>query len=235
MLNEAENERSRGVALMLNEAMETIARETQMIAEGMLKQRAPNNNNIMFSPNRSHKWCGDLIQDKNPGDTSVKVDNRKTSLMKQKRVRERTSSSVKKLLPLFLTENGELVSGSIEELDSEMFFCCPSQKLRYPGEEEQSRESSSSIFLTDLPSHDEQVIPRSAVINYDNVVQFKSTEEPRRSLRNWQPLSANALLEHTTVTQQPIKTKSPQTRGYYPMWRPAKCYVEKNNHHIKNK
>ena len=62
------------------------------------------------------------------------------------------------------------------------------------------------------------------------VTSDKSTPSSSGRVSTWQPLNATALLEHTTVSQIPVKGIGHLAHGHYQMWRPKSCH----SHTIEN-
>ncbi len=57
------------------------------------------------------------------------------------------------------------------------------------------------------------------------VTTNKSTPSSGVRVTTWQPLNTTALLEHTTVSQIPIRGLGHLAHGHYQMWRPESCHT----------
>lgn len=129
-----------------------------------------------------------------------------------------TSLDIKKRLPSYLTPDGDLVSGSLEELGDRV-YCAPSRSKRT----EHSTPTENSVFLTDIPggSSDTSTSPSNSDL---------SNAGSRTSLRSvWQPLGSTAVTEHRRVTERCVSGLGHLAHGRYSMWKPACAIKSEDN------
>ena len=208
-------------ASIFNSAIGNLAKQTQMRAEVMMMRKDPYN--YLDSNARQQDWFFnsvlDLCSDKDTHLETSRSTYNKPERLKTRRLEGGTSLLVKKKLPSYLTQDGVLVSGSLEEVGGELMYCVPSQRSMFGGEEAIQKEYSSdtnSVFLTNIVCPDSS----RSTMDYDDVMKI-----PSGVLKStgWQPLTTDALLEHTRVTEVPVHGTGYLAHGKYRMWRPAEC------------
>lgn len=168
----------------------------------MMQRKDPYNNAI--AKDRHQDWYFTGVVDTSVAldtpPTSARGSERRQTPLKVKRSEE-TMSALKRRLPHYLTRTGSVLSASLE-VNDEIVCCVPGGK---------SRPKSGSTFLTDA------------------ACQESAKEEPEpisenSSLRKvdscWQPLTADALLEHSKVSEIPIRGVGHLAHGQYSMWKP---------------
>ena len=135
--------------------------------------------------------------------------------------RHSTSEEVKKHLPSYLTSDGDLVSGSLEEF-GEQFYCTPSRSKRT----EMHKHTGTPVFLTDL--HDGGSHQNSGCTSLSDLSN-SSSQSSLRGGNRWQPLSTSALSEYRKVKEVAVSGLGHLAHGRYSMWKPAACVVETND------
>ena len=203
-----------------NSAIEQMSKKMQRRAETLLKRKDPYNS---FDPALScnEGWfIGLNEEDKVQGRATTARMKEGTPLL-PRRTKSVTSSEVKKKLPAYLTPDGDLLTGSLEEFGDKV-YCGPSKRRSSIIEEDQKHNSSgSSVFLTDLQSESVDNISLEHGLTTRHA-RTSSGRSPKRTaaLMGWQPLSYRALSEHSTVTEIPVKGLGHMAHGKYNMWRP---------------
>ena len=139
-----------------------------------------------------------------------------------------TTSQLKRKLPTFLSSDGDLISGSLEEFGSQL-FCGPSRQTGGDREGEGRQNAiGGSVFLTDLQSDSADNLTselKPAETGKGDRESEKSSKLRTKSL-GWQPLSINALSQHSSVTELPVRGPGHKAHGKYSMWKPGQsCAV----------
>ena len=202
----------------MNNTLELLARNAQKKAELMLEHKST------FAPSTS---CNPrfYLADDHSQESLHQLRPKLPTVGKDTRAlvpkRHTTSEEVKKHLPSYLTSDGDLVSGSLEEF-GEQFYCAPSRSKRT----ETHKHTGTPVFLTDL--HERE----SHQNNGSTSLSDLSNSGSQSSLRNgnrWQPLSTSALSEHRKVKEVAVSGLGHLAHGKYCMWKPATCVVETND------
>lgn len=178
---------------IINSAICENVRHAQAKAEIMMRRRDPYNNSIAKEIHQDWYFTGveDICTAPSPVGGTKATEFRKVRGTGQK------TSSLKKRLPHYLTSSGSVLSAALE-VNNEKVYCVPGQKSSRP----------KSMFLTGQES------------------PTTSSERKRSSSHRanvspcWQPLTTAALLEHTTVSEIPVKGPGHHAHGHYTMWKP---------------
>ena len=186
----------------VNKSLQSSARNTQRKAQIMLDSK----DTFMYCDPKF--YLIDASSSPNNPD-NYQQKSRSAEVTKSSRVivpkRCATSLGLKKQLPSYLTPDGDLVSGSLEEVGDQV-YCAPSRT----GKVKQYNHTGSSKHSSADPSS-------SNLSNTQNRASLKS---------NWQPLTSSALTEHRKVTERSISGLGHLAHGKYSMWKPASCVVE---------
>ena len=219
-----------------NHAIERMNRQLQRRAELMLRRRDPYNS-IDTTLSGNEEWFTggvereERAQDGGAASTLEKRKLKKKASLLPKRVKSGgTSLEIEKKLPTFLTRDGDLVTGSLEELGDQL-YCAPSKNTG-PSKsvtdewkvDTVAGGGGSSVFLTDLQSDSVDNINLEQKSTTKLVRELGEKLSPHRKmskvLMGWQPLSHSALSEHSRVSQLPVKGLGHKAHGKYSMWRP---------------
>ena len=127
------------------------------------------------------------------------------------------STRMGKRRPKFLTESDSLVTCSLEELGSDIYLKPSSRHRR--GDNHDHYTGSGSVFLTDLRLEDE--------LSTASQLEESRNPPPRDQKRcpRWQPLSSNALNEHSGVAALPVNGLGHLAHGKYKLWRPRQAVL----------
>ncbi len=192
----------------VNKSLQSWARNTQRKAQIMLD----NKDTFISATSCDPKFY--LVDTHSPphGLDNSQSKSKSAEVTKSERVivpkRCNTSLDFKKQLPSYLTLDGNLVSGSLEELGDQV-YCAPSRTGGV-------RHTENSVFLTD-PHGDSSSNPSiSDLSNTGSQPLLKSL---------WQPLCSSALAEHRKVTELSVSGLGHLAHGKYSMWKPASCIV----------
>ena len=217
-----------------NNAIELMNKQLQRRAAALLQRRDPYNTlNTALTSNKGWFTAELLEEDEKTQDRAVSVLERrkrkeKTASLLPKRTKSGgTSLEIKKKLPTFLTPDGDLLSGSLEEFGDQL-YCSPSKTTEAPtsitNDEWRHNTAGSSVFLTDL--HSESVdsinLEQKSTTKLVRELSEKSMSPKRTAkvMKGWQPLSYSALSEHSSVSERPVKGLGHMAHGRYSMWRP---------------
>lgn len=211
------NNLSRGTMSILNSAMSQVIRYSQIKAEIMLQRKDPHNQ-MITDTHQDFTYFTTAGLSHPPTTSRTVIQMRPPSPT----VRRITGSS-RRRLPYYLTNTGNLISASLEELDGEIICCTPSTNRPKPEDYREGEgqatttdgSSSSTLLLTDMESGEEA---RS-----EKTVSSESTI-PVKTNSYHEPLTTAALLEHASVSQIPIRGRGFLAHGQYEMWRPDSCY-----------
>lgn len=193
----------------VNKSLQSLARNTQRKAQIMLDSK----DTFTFATSCDPKfYLIDAFSPPHGPNNRPQQKSKSAEVTKSARVivpkRCTTSLDVKKQLPSYLTPDGDLVSGSLEELGDQV-YCAPSRT----GRVKQHRHTDNSVFLTH---------PRGD----SSASSDLSNAGGRASLNSiWQPLSSSALTEHRKVTRLSVSGLGHLAHGKYSMWKPASCIV----------
>ena len=221
-----------------NKAIQLMTRHLQKRAQVLLSRKDPYN---QLDPTLScnEGWFTDLCMKEAEKEDEVCARTRAASCfatagytgkkkdqspLLPKRVK--STSQVKRKLPTFLSPDGDLISGSLEEFGSQL-FCSPSKQTGpsgREGEDEQNR-TCSLVFLTDLQSESADNVTSEVKPNKTMRENEKLLKRRTKSM-GWQPLSISALSEHSSVTELPVKGLGHTAHGKHSMWKPGQsCAV----------
>lgn len=218
-----------------NNAMELMNKQLQRRAQALLRRRDPYNSlNMTLAGNEG--WFTELLEE------DEKAQDRAASILEKRRIKEKaalllpkrtknggTSLKIKRKLPTFLTPDGDLLTGSLEEFGDQL-YCSPSKTTEQPTSitkhewQHETTANGSSVFLTDL--HSESVdsinLEQKSTTKLVRELSEKSMSPRRTSkvMKGWQPLSYSALSEHNSVSELPVKGLGHMAHGRYSMWRP---------------
>ena len=204
----------------------------------MLRRKDPYNS---LDPTLSSNdgWFTELYSEVDEEEDKARK-NERALLLPRRAKNDGTSAEVKKQLPTFLTPDGNLLTGSLEEFGSQL-YCGPSRlggrtttSTRVGGGVQNDMSVGSSVFLTDLRVQSESVdkITLDAKHRFSEHERQRALSQisPKRTatkVTSWQPLSFHALSEHSGVTELPVKGLGHLAHGRYSMWRPEQsCAVE---------
>ena len=223
-----------------NNAIELMNKQLQRRATALLQRRDPYNNTIDTALTSIKGWFTELLEE------DEKVQDRAASVLERRRKRKEkaalllptrrksggTSLEIKKKLPTFLTPDGDLLSGSLEEFGDQL-YCSPSKSSGPPinitTKDEWRQENAGnagSVFLTDLHSDSldninlEQKSTTKLVRKLNEKSALISPKRAPKVMKGWQPLSYSALSEHSSVSELPVKGLGHMAHGRYSMWRP---------------
>lgn len=221
-----------------NNAIELMNKQLQRRATALLQRRDPYNNTLDTALTNIKGWFTEhLEEDEKAQDRAVSVLERRrkrkekaTLLLPTRRKNGGTSLEIKKKLPTFLTPDGDLLSGSLEEFGDQL-YCSPSKSSGPPTnittKDEWRQENpghGSSVFLTDLHSDSLDSISLEQKLTTKLVRKLSEKSiSPKRApkvMKGWQPLSYSALSEHSSVSELPVKGLGHMAHGRYSMWRP---------------
>ena len=218
-----------------NNAIELMNKRIQRRAEALLWRRDPYNSlDPALSCNEG--WFAELLEE------DEKLQDRAASALEKRKRKEKipllpkrtksggTSLEIKKKLPTFLTLDGDLLTGSLEEFGDQL-YCSPSKttgpSTNVTGAKDEwkydATNAGSSIFLTDL--HSESVdsinLEQKSTTKFARELSEKSSAKRTvKVMAGWQPLSFRALSEHSGVSELPVKGLGHMAHGRYSMWRP---------------
>ena len=213
-----------------NNAIELMNKHLQRRAEALLQRKDPYNSlNTVLTGNKG--WFTELLEE------DEKAQDRAASVLEKRKRKEKgsllpkrtksggTSLEIKKKLPTFLTPDGDLLTGSLEEFGDQL-YCSPSKTAGHSTKDEwrHGTTNGSSVFLTDL--HSESVhsinLEQKSTTRLVQELSKKSTspKQTAKVIKGWQPLSCSALSEHSSVSELPVKGLGHMAHGRYSMWRP---------------
>ncbi len=216
VLDETSATRGRQLTAM-NSTLERLVRNTQTKAQLMLDNKHTLTSSTSCDPKfyiTNEFSSTNQLQQKSE---SARVAKNTRSIITAPR-RCNTSLDVKKQLPSYLTPDGDLVSGSLEEL-GDLIYCAPSRSRRT----EQSTPVENSVFLTDIPRGSSQ----TSVSPLNSDLSKCGSQTSLRSV--WQPLGSTALTEHRRVTERSVSGLGHLAHGRYSMWKPTTCVVNSSS------
>lgn len=211
-----------------NNALEVVTRQTQKRAEIMLQRKEPFKVSESYNPENYLEERLDL--ESAPRSKSATV-GKPIPMLQPRRIKTGTTPRVKKKLPLYLTPDGDLCSGSLEEF-GDKFYCAPSRKKNEKRIKEKYGHSEDSVFLTDLQLDGVTSPPYSTSSSYSDLSKGSKTDIStyrKKSFKrkpSWQPLCSSALSEHHKVTEVPVTGLGHLAHGRYSMWKPSVCIVD---------
>lgn len=214
---------------ILNSAMGRVVRYSQMRAEMMLDSH----NQALSNVHQDWYFTASNLSAPHPSSGRRSSDLPSPAI---RRIRKSgTPASLRRHLPLYLTNDGSMLSASLEELNGEILYCTPSANKSRPGhfEEEGGQVSkSSSVFLTDMEWKDaarqrsgegavHAISPQpSTTAPQQTVQQPLTTSSPSTTPQPpvHQPLTVTALHSATQPTvHQPLTAGSPSTTPLLPV------------------
>ena len=213
-----------------NSALEVVTRQTQKRAEIMLQRKEPFKIAESYNPDNYLEEPLDLEEPTSVPTSKLATAGKPVSMIQPKRIKTGTTQRVKKILPSYLTPNGDVCSGSLEEF-GDKFFCAPSRKKNGERIKETYGHSEGSVFLTDLQMDGVTSPPDSASFSQSDLTKGSKTNirAKRTTLKrktSWQPLCSSALFEHRKVTEVPVPGLGHLAHGRYSMWKPSTCIVD---------
>lgn len=216
---------------IFNAAMNQVARENQVKVEVILKQKKDSYNSMDVGKQQSlldryfnfdHSNNAAAAGSSKVEDSSSKDSQKSESLVLPRRIKGGTSPAIKKKLPAYLRSNGTVVSGSLERIGSDLLSCGPSHRGRMWNDYDKKAKDQerSSVFLTDMrfPSFgaSRKEMAYDATTSDNSILKMSN----KFKSKGWQPLSTSALLEHTKVSEMPVKGLGAEAHGKYHLWRP---------------
>jgi hypothetical protein len=199
---------------IINAALNQNIRQAQAKAEIMMDRRDPYNNSMTKEIHQDWFFTGvvdTLTPLTLPSSATSRLSSKYLSADQQLSLgsselkqsesevgRSETMSALKGRLPYYLTDSGSVHSASLEVNDK--LVCC------VPGERSKSMQERRVYNPKQLSTGTSSVAISGSYTTDDDT--------------NWQPLSTDALLEHTKVTAIPIKGMGDLAHGHYSMWRP---------------
>ena len=216
-------------------------KQLQRRATALLQRRDPYNNTIDTALTSIKGWFTELLEeDEKVQDRAASVLERRKRkkaalLLPTRRKSGGTSLEIKKKLPTFLTPDGDLLSGSLEEFGDQL-YCSPSKSSGPPTKnittkDEWRQENAGTVFLTDLHSDSldninlEQKSTTKLVRKLNETSALMSLKRAPKVMKGWQPLSYSALSEHSGVNERPVKGLGHMAHGRYSMWRPDQSSI----------
>lgn len=220
-----------------NRAIELMSKHLQKRAQTLLSRKDPYNS-LDHTLSSNEGWftelCGE-IEDRTRAKTAFASagSNRrrkdKAILLQRRRANSSgTAVELKKRLPTFLTPDGDLLTGSLEEFGSQI-YCSPSRLGGVPSVKangQQQHSTGSSVFLTDFQDESLDSGTLEPKLTKNRTAREESTKQPVTAVR-WQPLSLGALTEHSSVTEIPVKGLGNLAHGKYSMWKQDQSFSVK--------
>ena len=184
-----------GVQSLLRNALELKVRRNQVRAEVLLHRKqkqvdVPIQEPAMYLPKDEYE-----VLECNITDQPLPSLPPRTAPVKYIPTNIRT----KKRLPKYLTQDGDMVSGSLEEIGDRV-YCRPTQGIK----------PVQPAFLT----------------HHDPELANEEQPAPINQAPRWQPLSCSAALENVGTYVVPVKVFSPHKgHGKYSMWKPLSSHT----------
>ena len=177
-----------GAQSILTNAIELKTRRNQVRAEMLLDRKQaqadiPMPEPALYVPNDEYE-----LQNGNEMDTRPRFSEKRPTVPVK---HLHTNPQAKKRLPKYLAQNGDLVSGSLEEVGERMYLRPTKEKRNMHTEK---AETGGDTLMHERP-------------------------EPPRKWR-WHPLSSSAAEEYEGTRVVPMKASSDLGHGKYSMWKP---------------